>query len=70
MSTDLVTIPPETALHECLGLMEKRRIFHLLVVGRDGDYRGMVSVRDLLKVIASDQKARADLLESYIFPPR
>ncbi len=70
MSRDLVSVPPETTLQECLSRMEKRRIYHLLVVDQRGDYRGMVSVRDLLRVIASDHKARADLLEAYIFPPR
>ncbi len=70
MSTDLISVPPETGLHECLNLMEKRRIFHLLVVDGLGKYRGMISVRDLLKVIASDQQSRADLLEAFIFPPR
>jgi len=30
----------------------------------------MVSVTDLLKVIALDEKARADLLEAFIFPQR
>jgi len=70
MSTDLITVPPETGLHECLSLMEKRRIFHLLVVDGLGKYRGMISVRDLLKVIASDQQSRADLLEAFIFPSR
>jgi CBS domain-containing protein len=70
MSTGLITIAPDANLDECLGLMEKHRIFHLLVVNPPAGYLGMVSIRDLLKVIASDQKARADLLESYIFPPR
>ncbi len=70
MSTRLVTIAPEAKIEECLGLMEAHRIFHLLVVDAQGRYLGMVSVRDLLKIIASDHKARADLLEAYMFPPR
>lgn len=70
MSTDLVSVPPETTLQECLSLMERRHIFHLLVVDQGGGYHGMVSVRDLLRVMVLDQKARADLLEAYIFPPR
>src|SRR5712692_5918727 len=70
MNTNLITVGPDAKLDECLGLMEKHRIFHLLVVDPPAVYRGMVSIRDLLKVIASDQKARADLLEAYIFPSR
>jgi predicted transcriptional regulator len=68
MSTKLVTVAPELALDECLRLMEKHSIYHLLVVDAQGDYRGMISVQDLLTVIASDQKARADMLEDYMFP--
>jgi len=70
MSTELVTVPPDTPLDECLRLMEKHEIYHLPVLDPKAGYRGMISVRDLLKVIASDEKARADLLEAFIFPPR
>jgi hypothetical protein len=30
----------------------------------------MISVHDLLKVIASDEKSRADMLESFLFQQR
>lgn len=70
MTSDLVIVPPETSLDECIRLMEKHSIFHLLVVDDRGVYHGMISVQDLLRVIASDQKARADLLEAMIFPER
>jgi len=33
-------------------------------------FLGMLSVSDILRVVASDEKARADLLESFIFPSR
>lgn len=70
MSTRLIKVAPETALDECLRLMEKHGIYHLLVVDEKAGYRGLISVHDLLKVIATDQKARADLLEAYAFPQR
>lgn len=70
MTTDPVVISPETPLDECLRLMEKNGIFHLPIVDSMGSYRGMISVKDLLKVVASDEKARADLLESFLFPQR
>jgi CBS domain-containing protein len=70
MSTRLVTVAPETSLDECLHLMDRHGIFHLAVVDPQGGYRGLISVQDLLKVIASDQRARADMLEAYIFPKR
>ena len=71
MSTRLVTVTPERSLPECLRLMEQNGFYHLLVVDSSGVYRGMLSVRDLLSVIASDEKARADMLEAFLFerPP-
>lgn len=70
MSTSLVTVSPETSLDECVRLMDRHGIFHLAVVDPVKGYRGLISVQDLLKVIASDQKARADMLEAYMFPNR
>jgi len=70
MSTRLVTVTPETPLDECVRLMDRHGMFHLAVVDPEKGSRGLISVQDLLKVIASDQKARADMLEAYIFPQR
>jgi CBS domain-containing protein len=70
MSRDLITVRPEISLDECLRLMEKHDIFHLLVVEETGRYLGMISVADLLQVIASDEKARADMFEAFVFPQR
>jgi CBS domain-containing protein len=70
MSTHLVTVTPETLLDECARLMDRHGIFHLAVVDAETGFRGLISVQDLLKVIASDQKARADMLEAYMFPQR
>jgi len=70
MSTGLVTVPPGTHLDECVLLMEKHGIYHLAVVDEKEVYRGMISVQDLLRVIASNEKARADMLESFIFSQR
>lgn len=70
MTRELVTVAPELSLDECLRKMEMHGIFHLLVVDSDSVFRGMISVTDLLQVIASDEKARADMLESLLFPQR
>jgi CBS domain-containing protein len=69
METELIRVTPETGIEECLRLMELHSIYHLLVVGQSGDYHGMISAQDLLKVVASDYKSRAELLESWAFPP-
>ncbi len=70
MTRELVTVTPEMTLEECLRLMDKNTIFHLLVIDEGEKYRGMLSISDILRVVASDEKARADLLESFIFPSR
>ena len=70
MSTDLLTVTPEISFDECLRLMEQNGVYHLLILGEGSRYQGMLSVSDLLKVMASSEKARADMLESYVFPNR
>jgi CBS domain-containing protein len=70
MSRELVTVTPEVSFDESLRLMEQHGVYHLLILGEGNKYLGMLSVSDLLKVMASDEKARADLLESYVFPNR
>jgi predicted transcriptional regulator len=70
MSTSLLTVSPEASFEESLRLMEQNGVYHLLIVGEGKRYLGMLSVSDLLQVMASDAKARADLLESYIYPDR
>jgi CBS domain-containing protein len=67
MTTSLVTVTPEMTLDDCLRLMEKHGIYHLLVTDDSHAFKGMVSVSDLLRVIASDEKSRADMLTAFIF---
>jgi CBS domain-containing protein len=70
MTRELLLVQPEFSLDECLRLMEKHGVFHLLVAKESGQFLGMISVADLLQVIASDHKARADMFESFAFPQR
>jgi CBS domain-containing protein len=70
MSRDLLIVQPDFPLDECLRLMEKHGVFHLLVAKESGQFLGMISVADLLQVIASDHKARADMFEAFAFPQR
>jgi len=70
MTRDLVTVSFGTPLDDCLRLMEKYNIYHLMVVDERAGFQGMISVQDLLKIIASDEKSRADMLEAFAFPQR
>ena len=70
MTRELITVTPDMALDECLRLMEKNGIYHLLVVDQAQKFHGILSVKDLLQVISSDHKERADMFEAFIFPQR
>jgi CBS domain-containing protein len=70
MTRELLTVTPTATFEECLRLMEKNEVFHLLILDEGKRFLGMLSVSDLLKVMVTDEKARADLLESYMFPSR
>jgi CBS domain-containing protein len=66
MTTSLVTVTPEMTLDDCLRLMDKHGIYHLLVTDDSHGFKGMISVSDLLRIIASDEKSRADMLAAFI----
>jgi len=68
MSVNLVSVPLDSSLDECVRLMEKHGIFHLVVQDDKGGFLGMLSVQDLLRVIVNDHKERADLFEAMMFP--
>jgi CBS domain-containing protein len=70
MSRNLLTVSPEMSLEESLKLMEQNNVYHLCIVENPGGFRGMLSVSDFLRVMATDEKSRADMLEAYLFPPR
>jgi predicted transcriptional regulator len=70
MSRDLITVGLDMTLEDCLGLMDQHGIYHLLAMDGRSNFRGIVSVRDLLRVLATDHKERADLLQAFIDPVR
>ena len=70
MSRELISVNLEMTIEDCLELMDKHGIYHLLVMDGRDRFRGMVSVSDLLRVLATDHKERADLLQAFIDPVR
>lgn len=71
MSTALVCVTPDQHIDDCLRLMDQHGIYHLIVIDEHAEprrrYRGMLSISDLLRGFASDEKSRADLLEAFAF---
>jgi CBS domain-containing protein len=70
MTRQLVTATLETSIEDCLRLMHQHGIFHLLIADAQKGFRGMITVTDLLRLFTSDQKARGDMFEAFIFPQR
>ena len=68
MSTDLVWVTPQSTIEECLHLLDRHGIYHLVVVDHTGQSMGMISAQDILRLVASDERARADLLQNWAFP--
>jgi CBS domain-containing protein len=53
MTTDVVTAPPETPLHEIAALLEEHQIKRVPIVNKDGSLVGIVSRANLIQVVAS-----------------
>ena len=70
MSRSLITVAPETSFEDSLRLMEQCGVHHLLVVDDREEFHGMLSVNDLMRAMVSDEKERANVLESYLFAVR
>lgn len=68
MSRNPISVGLDASLDECVLLMEKHGFFHILVIDPKEGFRGMISVQDLLRILASNEKERADLLEAMMFP--
>jgi CBS domain-containing protein len=72
MTTLVVSVNPDTRIHECMALMTAKRIRHLPVL--DGDKLvGVVSIGDVVKsmlteqeMVISQQAYKIDQLEQYI----
>ena len=65
MTTDLVTVDPDTEVDQCLALMTERKIRHLPVL-RDGHLAGVVSIGDCVRVRLSEAQSHAEGLERFV----
>ncbi len=67
---NLVTISPEQTVDACMSLMTERQVRHIIVV--EAEYPvGIVSIRDVVRQIVSEQEFMIMQLEDYIMacPP-
>ena len=65
MTANVVCVPPNRTVEECMALMTERRCRHLPVV-ETGRVIGLVSIGDLVKAMIDEQEATINQLKNYI----
>ena len=65
MTDEIVTVPPEISIEQCMELMTECHIRHLPVM-REGRLLGLVSIGDIVKAIITGQERFIASLENYI----
>ena len=65
MTSDLVTVGPDTEIDECLATMTRRKIRHLPVL-RDGRLAGIVSIGDCVRVRLDEATEHAEGLQRFV----
>jgi CBS domain-containing protein len=65
MTSNLITVSPESTIDECMALMTGKYIRHLPVI-TDGKLAGIISIGDVVRRIIEDQKSIIGHMEQYI----
>ncbi len=65
MTPRLIYVEPQTKAEDCMNLMTRHRIRHLVVL-RDGKLSGIVSIGDIVKHVAAERAGTIDQLTHYI----
>ena len=65
MTAEVVCVPPNRSIEDCMALMTERRLRHLPVV-ENGQVIGLVSIGDLVKATIDEQEFTINQLKNYI----
>lgn len=65
MTSEMVTVTPETAAEQCMALMTQYHIRHLPVV-QEGRLIGIISIGDVVKQVLANCQSTITELENYI----
>jgi CBS domain-containing protein len=65
MTTQLVTVGPDSTAEECMALMTEKRVRHLPIL-ESGELMGVVSIGDVVRAVVEEQEHAIRQLESYI----
>ena len=67
-STNLIKISPDAHISAAMQTMLENGVYHLIVEDADGQFSGMVSMRDCTAMKVQEEKERAEMLRDYAFP--
>ena len=65
MTTDLVTVSPDTTVDTCMALMTAHKIRHLPVL-RDGHLAGLVSIGDCVRELSARAAGQVEDLQRFV----
>ncbi len=65
MTSNLVTVTPDTSVDDCMRAMTGRKIRHLPVLDND-QLVGIISIGDVVKFVIEEQRSIIQHLETYI----
>ena len=65
MTKELITVNKECKVDECMKLMNEKRIRHLPIL-ENKKIIGIISIRDVLKIMIKEQKELIDHLQKFI----
>ncbi|NUQ46733.1 MAG: CBS domain-containing protein [Phycisphaerae bacterium] len=65
MTSDVMTVAPETTVEEVAAMFTERRCRHLPVVSH-GNLVGLISIGDISRWVADHHRAEAEYLKNYI----
>lgn len=65
MTSNLVTVTPDTSIDDCMRVMTGRKIRHLPVLEND-QLVGLISIGDVVRFVIDEQKSIIEHLEHYI----
>ena len=65
MTSNLVTVTPDTSIDDCMRVMTGRKIRHLPVL-ENGNLVGVISIGDVVHYVIEEQKSIIEHLEHYI----
>jgi len=65
MTSNLITVTPDTSVDDCMRVMTGRKIRHLPVLD-NGQLVGLISIGDVVRFVIEEQKSIIEHLEHYI----